>query len=197
MEIINFKGQTEITPDEKRFLKLPITTMEELNTIESIEITKARLWALSAKTLNRNDIISLDFLMKLHKKMFSEIWSWAGKFRTTDKNIGVPVHHIQEQLKCLIDDTNYWQENAIFTLEEIALRFHHKLVQIHVFNNGNGRHARLLADCFLKKNLKKIFDWDYNNVLHTKTKARTDYLNAMKKADNGDYTHLLNLFRTQ
>ena len=75
MEIINFKGQTEITPDEKRFLKLPITTMEELNTIKSIEIAKARLWALPAKTLNRNDIISLDFLMKLHKKMFSEIWN--------------------------------------------------------------------------------------------------------------------------
>ena len=194
MEIVNSEGQTEITPDEKRFLKLPITTMEELNAVECSEIAKARFWGLSSRTLNTNNILSVDFIKKLHKRMFFEIWSWAGKIRMTDKNIGVPVYRIQEQLKCLIDDANYWNTNETFSPQEIAIRFHHKLVQIHVFNNGNGRHARLIADCFLKQKIQKVFVWGDDNILHTETKTRKAYLLAMKEADNGNYNSLLSMF---
>lgn len=194
MEIVNSEGQTEITPDEKRFLKLPITTMEELNAVEFSEIAKARFWGLSSRTLNTNNILSVDFIKKLHKRMFFEIWSWAGKIRTTDKNIGVPVYRIQEQLKCLIDDANYWNTSETFSPQEIAIQFHHKLVQIHVFNNGNGIHARLIADCFLKQKIQKVFVWGDDNILHTETKTRKAYLLAMKEADNGIYNSLLSMF---
>ncbi len=191
MEIVNSFGQTEIDSEEKRFLLLPLTSMQELNEIECANIAKARQWALSPRTLKTNEIFSLEFIRKLHKKMFEEVWGWAGKFRTTEKNIGVSVIQIQEKLKCLLDDSSYWMEQKIYSNEELGIRFHHHLVQIHLFSNGNGRHARLLADCFLKKTECKTYAWGGDSVLHDTSTQRKNYIEAMKKADEGQFENLI------
>jgi Fic-DOC domain mobile mystery protein B len=92
-----------------------------------------------------------DYLRKLHAKMFDQTWKWAGDYRRSEKNLGVPVHEIRERLVALFADARYWIENNTYSPDEIAVRFHHRLVLIHPFPNGNGRRARLIADVVAMK----------------------------------------------
>ena len=119
---------------------------------------------------------------------------WAGKTRTTDKNIGVPFYKIRTELRQLLDDVHHWRENKTFDPDEAAMRFHHRVVTIHLFPNGNGRHARLVADVFVRKLGKPIFTWGSANLVSEKD-ARTRYLSALKSADRDDYGPLLKFGR--
>ena len=128
--------------------------------------------------------------------MFKKVWRWAGTYRKSNKNIGVDKFEIPMQLRLLLDDTKYWIENKTFPEDEIALRFSHRLVKIHLFPNGNGRHSRLIADILINKGFgKDEFTWGSINLTHMGN-VRTTYLNALKKADEGDYKDLLNFARS-
>jgi Fic-DOC domain mobile mystery protein B len=140
---------TPLTEEEKKGLKAKwVTTRRELNELETQGVINAEIWLMSN---NKRNILRESFIKTLHKKMFGDVWVWAGKFRITERNIGIKAYKIQESLKILLDDVNYWIINNTFSKKEIAVRLHHRLVQIHPFPNGNGRISRLMADLFMER----------------------------------------------
>ena len=165
---------------------------EELNQWEHENIQKALLW-----TLGRNDrnLLSQGFICTLHQKMFADVWRWAGKFRKTEKNIGCDPAYIATNVAQLCEDCQGWIEYKSYPADEIAARFHHRLVSIHPFPNGNGRHARLLTDLLLQELLNEpVFTWgnaDFTNP----SEGRGEYLGALKEADKGNITPLLGFVR--
>jgi Fic-DOC domain mobile mystery protein B len=189
-------GQTPLDEDEKEGLLIKtISTRSELDEFEQLNIEEAKVWLLKTK-LTLNKILSEDFIKELHFRMFGNVWKWAGKFRNTNKNIGVDKFEIPFHLKNLVDDTKYWIEHKTFSADEIAIRFSHRLVFIHLFPNGNGRHSRLTADVLINKGFgKEEFSWGNSN-LTSKGKSRTDYLSALKKADEGVYNDLIHFSRS-
>jgi Fic-DOC domain mobile mystery protein B len=126
--------------------------------------------------------------------MFDQTWKWAGKYRTTEKNLGIPFHEIHDRLVVLLGDIRYWMEHGTYSTDEIALRFHHRLVVIHPFPNGNGRHARLLADVFVMKLGRPRFTWGARDLVRP-GEARARYLEAIRAADAGDLRLLLEFGR--
>ena len=181
-------NSTPLTADEKDGLKLKwITLRSELNEVEARNIAQAQIWLLNNKN---KEIFSTTFLCTLHKKMFGEVWKWAGVFRTTERNIGVAPYQIPEKLMQLFDDVKYWIANNTYSNHEIAVRFHHKLVQIHPFPNGNGRVSRLMADIIFQKLEGKNLYWGNTNLVNV-SEVRKNYINALRNADNGDYSDLL------
>lgn len=189
-------GATPIDPDELKDL-VPdyISTMAELNQVEQANIADGFVWA--GKQHNE-ELLTVTFILKLHEKMFNQVWKWAGKMRKSNKNIGVMKEHIMNDLGQLIGDTQFWIEHKTFSNDEIAARFHHRMVQIHVFSNGNGRHARLTTDLLLEKCGEPKFTWGTNGTytpLEVEGKARTEYINALKLADQGDFSQLIKFAR--
>lgn len=144
-------GQTPIDEDEKLALIPDLSTLDELNRWEQENIIDGRKWAMSSNVLKRNNIFTFDFLARLHQKMFDKTWKWSGQIRKSNKNIGCETYEILPEVKRLNQDAIYWLENNTYSIEELALIYHHRLVKIHLFPNGNGRHARLVADCIIKK----------------------------------------------
>lgn len=131
-------GATPIDPDEASGLLLPhITNRSELDRWEQDNIAEAEAWALRRKP---KDLLSADFLRKLHRRMFGNVWKWAGEFRRSGKKIGIDWRTIRPALKDLLEDAKVWIEFGSYPPDEIAARFHHRLVSIHPFANGNGRH---------------------------------------------------------
>lgn len=186
-------GQTPIDDDEKEGLLIEtISTKMELDEFEQLNIEEALQWAFGKK-FKPEQVFTERFICNLHKRMYGNIWAWAGTFRKTDKNIGVDKHQIPMKLKVLCDDALYWSENSTYPPEEIAIRFKHRLVSIHCFPNGNGRHSRIMADIIIEKLFdKEPFSWGTGN-LSKANDARTTYLKAVKQADLGEY-HLLLTF---
>lgn len=182
-------NSTPLAPDEKEGLKLAwITLRSELNEAETRNILEAQMWLL--KNMN-SDIFSIDFLCKLHKKMFGKVWNWAGKFRTSERNIGCSPYEIPMRLMYLFDDVKFWILNKTYSEIEIAVRFHHRLVQIHPFPNGNGRISRIMADLAMQKMGKNPLYWGNCNLSEV-SELRKKYIAALQKADNGDYAELIN-----
>jgi Fic-DOC domain mobile mystery protein B len=184
-------GQTPIDASEKLGLIPFITTQSELNILEEENIAEARDWLLERAVLNRQNIFSEQFLKKLHVKMYKRIWNWAGQFRDSEKNIGVESYKIRIELKQLIDDANYWLEHKTYSIIDLAIIFHHRLVKIHLFPNGNGRHARLCADAILAKYGKGEIGWSRSDRLIKDADIRKQYIAALKEADLGNYEPLL------
>lgn len=181
-------NSTPLTAEEKDGLKLKwITLRSELNDSEARNIVQAQLWLLSNKN---KDIFSTTFLCNLHKKMFGEVWKWAGEYRTTERNIGVAPYQIPIKLMQLFDDIKYWIENKVYDNQEIAVRFHHRLVQIHPFPNGNGRISRLMADLVFQRLEGKSLYWGNTNLVNV-SEVRSRYISALRKADAGDYSDLI------
>ncbi len=187
-------GATPIDADEADGLLPSLTTQSELNEWEQINITKALSKHLHRKYKPGN-ILDTFFLLNLHKDMFDETWKWAGKTRTTLKSIGVLTEEIRTRLRLLLDDVEYWIQKEIFSNDEICVRFHHQLVFIHIFPNGNGRHARIAADLLVKAIGEKEFTWG-NKDLSIKGKAREEYIRALKEADKNNYEPLLKFARS-
>lgn len=189
-------GQTPIDEDEKIGLKIKtISTREELDEFEQVNIQQAIEWTLKNR-FNKNEILSEPFILLLHKKMFDEVWLWAGTTRKTNKNIEVDKFLIAVELKTLIDDCKYWVDNQTFDPDEIAIRFSHRLVQIHAFPNGNGRHSRLMADVLVSSiSDNPVFTWGRGN-LSKKGDIRKQYLNAIYTADKGNIKPLIEFART-
>ncbi|HKC72009.1 MAG TPA: mobile mystery protein B [Terriglobales bacterium] len=187
-------GNTPLAPEELADLKPNLATKEELNEWERENILLAREWATSDRT-KPEEMASDAYIRKLHRRMFEETWHWAGQYRVTEKNIGVPVHEIRERLMELVGDVRYWLQNSTYAPDEIAVRFHHRLVLIHPFPNGNGRHARLMADLLVMKLGRPAFSWGSANLVR-EGEARTKYLEAIRAADQGDIQLLLKFSRS-
>ena len=189
-------GQTPLTEEEKEGLIIStITTQGELNEFEEQNIYIAIQW-VTGRSFSQDRIFTEPFLRNLHKRMYGEVWSWAGDFRRTEKNIGVPWLTIPTQLKQLLDDAIFWIANQTYSPDEIAIRFKHRLVCIHCFPNGNGRHSRLMADIIIENIFNiEVFSWGAAN-LNKHGDARTTYIQSLKSADRGDYNQLLKFARS-
>ncbi|MEN8169740.1 MAG: mobile mystery protein B [Pseudomonadota bacterium] len=168
-----------------------ITLRSELNEAEQSNIIDAEEWAFNQK----RDVLSEKFLDNLHKRMFNRVWKWAGMHRNTGKNIGVDAYRIPIELRQLLDDVRFWAENATFPPDEIAVRFHHRLVWIHLFPNGNGRHARLAADLLLAALDQPRFTWGRENLVNA-NETRRSYIDALRSADIHDYQPLFEFVRS-
>jgi Fic-DOC domain mobile mystery protein B len=188
-------SDTPVSPDEQADLVPNLATREELNEWERDNIIRARQWAFADRQFARLDPISEDYVRELHRQMFDQTWRWAGTYRKTEKNLGVPVHQIRETLGQLLGNAAYWLGNKTYEVDECAVRFHHELVVIHAFPNGNGRHARLIADVIAVKNARRFFSWGSKDVT-APGEARDAYLRARRAADQGHFELLLRFARS-
>lgn len=168
-----------------------ITLRGELNEAEQANILEAEDWAFSRK----RNVLDERFLENLHKRMFGNVWGWAGQYRRSNKNIGVDAYRIPQELRQLLDDCRYWIENGTYEPDEIASRFHHKLVWVHPYPNGNGRHARLATDLLLRALGRDRFSWGSANLVDP-SETRQRYIDALRAADNHDIEPLLEFVRS-
>lgn len=185
---------TPLDPNEIEGLLLThITTRSELDRWEQDNINEALAWLEQRKP---KDILNESFMKQLHKRMFGNVWKWAGDLRKTEKTLGVPFYQISIDVKKLCDDVEYWIENKTFSGDEIAARFHHRLVFIHLFPNGNGRHARLIADILLENVLAKPpFTWGSGNLAAAGL-DREKYIESFVTAEREDYGLLMDFVRS-
>ena len=183
-------GATPLDPDELDGLKFKhVSTRGELDQLEQVSITEGLKWLDKQKN---PDVLSEAFVLDLHKRLFGSVWKWAGTFRRTEKNIGVDPIQVAIQLRQLLDDAKYWVEHGTYSPKELAARFHHKLVFIHPFPNGNGRHARIMADAVLTKLLNEpAIDWAGGYRLEAMNERRNQYIAALRAADGHDISALL------
>jgi Fic-DOC domain mobile mystery protein B len=188
-------GNTPLSPEEQADLMPNLATKEELNEWERQNILEAYAWAFEAKSLSRQDPLTEPFVRELHLRMFDQTWKWAGMYRTTEKNIGIPHYQIRDSLATLLGDVRYWLAHKTFVPDEIAIRFHHRLVFIHPFANGNGRHARLMADVLAQRQNRPVFTWGSADIAQAGD-FRRSYLEALRAADKNDMRALLAFVRT-
>lgn len=184
------EGATPLDPDEMDGLKFKhITTRGELDELEQANIESGLLWLSRQR---RADVLTDDFAVTLHKRLFGDVWSWAGTFRKTEKNIGIDPLYISVELRTLIDDARYWAEHGTYPPLEAALRLHHRMVFIHPFSNGNGRHARIMADAALARVYgAAAIDWAGGHDLQQMNDRRISYIAALRAADGGNFAPLL------
>jgi Fic-DOC domain mobile mystery protein B len=191
------EGQTPIDEDEKKGLLIKtITARKELDEFEQLNIQEAVEWTMRRNKIKLSNILTEQFIKNLHKTMFRNVWKWAGTFRKTDKNIGVEWHQVSIDLRNLIDDCNYWIQNKTHSEDEIAVRFKYRIVTIHPFPNGNGRHSRLIADILIHQGFgRDIFTWGGGNI-SKEGGIRSAYISALKEADNGNFPPLITFARS-
>jgi Fic-DOC domain mobile mystery protein B len=185
-------GATPLTEEDKEGL-IPayISTRAELNQAEQRNILQAELWAFR----KRRNPLDTDFLRDLHRRMFDQVWKWAGAFRRTERSIGIDPSQIQIQLKQLVGDVQYQVDHQVYDPDEIAARFHHRLVFMHPFPNGNGRLSRMATDILLSFLGRERFTWGAWD-LENKGNVRTRYVTALRSADRGEYGPLIEFVRS-
>lgn len=189
-----FQSPGDATPldeEEKQALKLGVSTRAELNEAERANILAARLWAMRGATLRRSDLLSDAFVRELHRRMFSEVWRWAGVFRRSEKNLGWEVHRLAEGVHSALADAAVQLAHQTYPVAEVAVRLHHRMVVIHPWSNGNGRHARLLADVLVAARREPELTWGGVADLAQMSRVRRRYLDALRDADRGDFAALL------
>jgi Fic-DOC domain mobile mystery protein B len=185
--ILNHKysdGNTPIRPEEADQLIPKISTMGELNEYEALNILRAHEWAFSSRTINSTNPLEEPYLRALHAKMFDQVWKWAGTYRKHELNIGCDPQEITQRIPQLLGNTSYWLDKKTFPIDECLIRFHHQLVsKIHPFPNGNGRHARMIADVLAVKFGRPEFSWGDGANLVAETTARAAYLAGLRALD--------------
>jgi Fic-DOC domain mobile mystery protein B len=197
LDLVYGKGQTPLSEEEKEGLLLKhISTQGELNEAEQLNIEEAVQWTLGRR-FPADVILSEEFTRELHNHMYREIWGWAGDFRKSEKNLGIEnCAQIPIELRKLIDDSKFWVDRKTYPEDEIAVRFKHRIVSIHCFPNGNGRHSRLMADVIISNIFEKpVFAWGAATYKENKT-AREDYIRALQDADKGNLGPLMRFARS-
>jgi Fic-DOC domain mobile mystery protein B len=180
-------ANTPLTAEEREQL-IPsyITLRRELNEAEQVNIAAASHWLSS----RRRAVLDQAFLGLLHKRMFGAVWKWAGRYRTTPRNIGVDAHRIAVDVRQAIDDARYWIEHATYPPDEIAVRFSHRLVAIHPYPNGNGRFSRMVGDLLARELGRPRFSWGSVSLIDPGA-TRAAYIAALRAADAHDIRPLL------
>lgn len=176
-------GSTPLDPDELGGL-IPkyISTQGELNILEQANILSGKNWALKYK----KEILDESFVRRLHKKMYEDVWKWAGTYRQSEKTIGIDSSQISTQLYNLIKNTQTWIQLNSYSWTEILARFHHRLVFIHPFSNGNGRYARMHTEFLALRYDQEIPTWGekkFQGNLYEDSDIRNEYIAALKQAD--------------
>jgi Fic-DOC domain mobile mystery protein B len=200
--ILNHKysgGNTPIRPEEAEQLIPRISTMGELNEYEAFNILRAREWAFHNRTMKSTDPLEESYVRELHHRMFDNVWKWAGTYRKHERNIGCDPREILQRIPQLLGNVQYWLEHKTFPVDECLVRFHHQLVsKIHPFPNGNGRHARMIADVAAVKLGQQEFTWSAGKDLVAEGDARTAYLAALRALDanENDVKPLLDFARS-
>jgi len=185
-------ASTPLSPEEREGLILSYIALRgELNEAEQANILEADAWAFSRK----RDVLDEGFLNTLHKRMYGDVWRWAGTHRKSQKTIGIEFYRIPTELRKLLDDCRYWVKNNTYPPDEIAARFHHRLVWIHCYPNGNGRHARLATDLLLTALGRERFSWGSANLIDAGA-TRAAYVAALRTADNHNYAPLVAFVRS-
>ncbi|MDB4948918.1 MAG: mobile mystery protein [Gemmatimonadetes bacterium] len=184
-------GATPLDPDESEGL-IPrhIATRGELNEAEEANIARGFAWGL--KVLRRRDVLSESFVYDLHARMFGDVWGWAGAVRRSNKNIGIDRFRVRMAVRDLMADAAAWREGSVYVPDEAAVRLHHRLVWIHPFPNGNGRHARMMADLYMVRERRRPLPW---GPLADTGALRAAYVSALRAADRDDYRPLLEFAR--
>ena len=197
MKLTYTNGQTSISEEEfEKLLIKTISTRDQLDEFEQMNIEIAVEWTMK-QNFNIDRVLSIKFIQEVHKRMFNNVWGWAGSFRNSNKNIGVDKHYIYPELQKLIDDLRFWIEHKTFSNDEIAVRYKHRLVKIHPFPNGNGRHSRLCADVLISHIFHQdIFSWGSNNNLTLQSEVRKRYIDAILLADEGNIQNLIKFARS-
>src|SRR3990167_1665717 len=184
----------DATPlDDISGLKLPnnkVYSLKEIYIAEANNIAIATLKYLSAPPSKKLASFSYEWLSSLHEDMFGNVWDWAGKFRHVELSIGIKAYQVPTALKDLANDIAFWDKNKTFDIYEISTRLHHRAVQIHPFQNGNGRWSRMLANIYLRQNSSMPVKWQ-EDLLSKDNPKRNEYIKALKAADNGDYSSLI------
>jgi Fic-DOC domain mobile mystery protein B len=193
-------GETPLTAEDLQGLKLPLVkTRAQLNLVEGANIVAAKEWAMKSRVARMPNMLTIQFLQTLHRRMLGDVWEWAGEIRTTElqNEFAAPLANIRPDLLNLYKDTaEHWLNDKLMSADEFAARVHHRIVKIHPFRNGNGRHSRLLADLILERHFgRPPFTWGGNANLGTDDAHRPAYLVALKAADQGNYAALLQLCR--
>ncbi len=185
-------GNTPLEAEEREQL-IPsyITLRSELNEAELANIADASRWLGSRK----RDTLDLSFLNELHKRMYGDVWKWAGKYRTPQRNIGIEAYRIPVELYQAIDDAKFWVEHKTYPPNEIALRFSHRVVAIHPYPNGNGRFSRMIGDLLAVQLGEPRFTWGRINLVDP-SETRKEYIAALQSADAGDFEHLFAFARS-
>ena len=191
-------GNTAIRLGEAEQLIPRISTIGELNEYEALNILRAREWAFHSRTMKSTDPLEESYVRELHHRMFDNVWKWAGNYRQTERNIGCDPNEIVQRIPQLLANTRYWLENKTFSTDEALLRFHHQLTRIHPFANGNGRHARMIADVVAAKHGRAEFTWGAGKDLVAQGDARTRYIAALRTLDvnENDVKSLLEFARS-
>lgn len=194
MQLATPHGATPLSAEElDDLIPVTITTRADLNEWEQANIQEAEAWTFSRE---HKDFLSSRFICTLHKRMLGKVWKWAGRYRRSNKNIGIDWPEIPIEVKKLCDDCEYWVQYESFPPDEIAARFHHRLFLIHPFPNGNGRHSRIMADLILASLGHSRFTWGGGPGPVPDDSIRKQYINAIRKADQGDLEPLLRFVRS-
>ena len=184
---------TPLEPDEREgLLQTWITYRRELNEAEQSNVAAGTVWAWRVR---RRDLLTEQFLRQLHRRLFGDVWAWAGEFRRTERNIGIEPARVPVDLRMAFDDARYWIEHETFPPDEIAVRLHYRLVAIHPFPNGNGRTTRLIGDLVVARLGREAFTWGRRNLTEI-SETRTRYIAALLAADNHDIEPLLQFARS-
>jgi Fic-DOC domain mobile mystery protein B len=195
MEFQYAPGATPLDPDEAAGL-VPshITTQADLNAWEQANILQAVRWVARQK---KRDLLTEGFVRDLHRRMFDQTWKWAGTFRQSNKNIGVDWTQVAVKLRNLLDNTRFQIDHKVIEPDELVVRFHHQLVWVHAFPNGNGRHARLMADVLAQQLGRPRMTWGGADVeLVSMGTVRNRYLKALREADQGQWSGLIAFARS-
>jgi Fic-DOC domain mobile mystery protein B len=183
-------GKTPLSAEEQAGLLPSLSTREELNQWERHNVLQAYAWALDPRSLPQRDSLSETYLRELHRRMFNRTWLWAGRYRSTEKNLGILHYEIRDALARLLGDVRFWIDHRTYKPDEIAIRLHHRLVSIHPFANGNGRHSRLMADVLAERLGQPSFSWGRSSIARNSDYRRA-YIEALRAADNNDIQLLL------
>jgi Fic-DOC domain mobile mystery protein B len=187
---------TPLDPGEREgLLQSWITSRSDLNEAEQDNIVKGAVWARRRRSQRAADLLSDDFAKMLHKQMFGEVWKWAGTYRQTERNLGIEAYRISAETPAMFADVRYWVDNKTHSPDEIAVRLHHRLVAIHPFPNGNGRHARLMADLLIERLGGQPFSWGGGSLVDIGT-LRAQYVAALQAADGHDLGPLITFARS-
>jgi len=195
MDFVYPPGATPLDPDEAAgLIPIHITTQGDLNAWEQLNILQGDRWAARQ---NMRELLDEGFVRDLHRQMFNKTWRWAGTFRSSNKNIGVDWTQVSVKLRELLDNTRYQIDREVFDADEIAVRFHHQLVWVHAFSNGNGRHARLMSDLLVMRLGRPRLSWGSDFLAtHSVDQLREQYIAGLRAADQGHIGELLAFARS-
>lgn len=190
---IDRDGSTPLDHDQIKGIRFShLTTMGELDELEDINIQKGLEWLNHQKT---DDYLSMEFLCKLHEKLFGDVWKWAGKFRTVEVNISkYRPYDIGPQLKNFFEDVKLWIDHGKMSWDEISAEMHHRLVSIHPFPNGNGRTTRIFTEYVQKRNKQPVTNWKAS-LNHKPDERRKNYIKALQSADKEDFSLLIEFMK--